>query len=525
MRNKHKFTGLTGFVPDLAADTLPSDAVSGGENMRPTVKGYEKVYGYGDTDVDLGNEGTHIRYWLAGEGDSRWLVAGSTSIQGSQGGASTDMTRESKSYNPSGAYNWTSLDFNGVIIFNNATDSPQYLADDGRFHDFPELDSRIRFRVVRSFNAYLIGLGVDLGSGYDDNTVYWSHPADPGFMPATWDYADPASDAGITTLPSVGVVLDALPLVDVNIIYKSDVTYLQQFVGGSYIFTFNKLFTEHGILATGCVAAFGRQHFVVTQNDVIIHDGSTFESIATERTRRWLYNHMHNDFKARTFVVANPKTMEIFIYFASVNSSSGACDTALVWNWVTKGWHVQKLLSATHASWGESTVGFDAPVWNSETDNWDTSATRTWQGDLDVPEATVGLHLTSPDSDKFQAEKTPSDLAADSLVTGTWERENILLGALSRDGVIIPDYDSWKTVRAIHFHCQTDTPFEVFLGIKDDLDDETVWESYGMVDPIVTTRLDVLLTTGWLSIRLVSTKESFIIRGIAIDLDVTGEIY
>lgn len=111
----------------------------------------------------------------------------------------------------------------------------------------------------------------------------WSGAADPDSLPSTWDYTDPTNDAGqIPLSDSPGAVIDALELGDSLIIYKQRATYQMSYIGGNDIFGFQKIFPTTGMLAARCGCAIDNYHFVVTTDDVIVHD-RTFNSIGN----RW----------------------------------------------------------------------------------------------------------------------------------------------------------------------------------------------------------------------------------------------
>ena len=64
-----------------------------------------------------------------------------------------------------------------------------------------------------------------------------------------------------------------------------------RYVGGNTVFTIDRLFSEHGILAPRCFAEFGDgMHFVVTHGDVIVHDGNTARSIANDIVRNHIFD-------------------------------------------------------------------------------------------------------------------------------------------------------------------------------------------------------------------------------------------
>lgn len=521
MRVTHQQTDLSGFIPDLASDTLPPGATSAGENLMPTVRGWEKVPGFGPSGSRPTNEATHMMYWTPTEGDFRWVVAGATTIQGIQGGSIVDHTRVGNPYNASGEWSWNSLNFNGIVIFNNGVDSPQWLTDSGKFEDFPALPANVRFKVVRAFNNYLIGLGVDTGGGFKPSELYWSHPADPGFMPVSWDYTDPAFDAAITTIPGAGYLMDALPLGDINIIYKTDSTHLMRLIGGNFVFRFDIKFAESGILTTGCVAAYENKHFVVTQSDIIVHDAIQLKSVADERTRRYFFDNLNQGLKDRTFVMANADDKEMLIFYPS-KDSTGLCDKVLVWNWVLDAWHERKLLDVKHAG-----IGYSAPestdYWNIEVGDWDSDTTTWLEGDLGISTKT-STHVSSDAFPTLMSETHDGALDG-TLFVGKWERENIKLGQISRDGVVRQAYDIQKTLNAVQFNVETQDDFQVFIGYKDNLNDTTVWEDYGVVMPEDRKRVDCLITAGYISLRILTKDPAFILRGLIFDFELSGDIW
>lgn len=522
MRITHKQNALVGFVPDLAPDTLPPAATSYSSNLEPTVKGWEKTAGLQTSSTAPTNEKTHIMFWEPTEGDSRWVVGGRETIKMLQGGVESDASRAA-GYNAAGEFAWNSLNFNGVIIFNNGADIPQYLTDTGKFADFPDLDPSVRARVVRKFKSYLLLLGVDVGAGFKPSDLYWSHPADPGTMPASWDYADPSKDAAITTLPSPGVLLDALELVDVNVIYKSDATFIQRFVGGQFVFRFDLKFASQGILATGCVAAFERYHFVLTASDIVIHDGVTSQSVADERVRRWFFDNLSREYYSRAFVVSNPDYKEILIFYPSNDSVDGQCDSILVWSWVKKTFHIRTLVPVYHAAYGFTTEVATGIVWDNEVGSWEDD-TSTWAGDQELATYAPNIHVSTPQENSLLKPSETGLLLGEPLIA-TWERQDITIGPISRDGVVQQSYDYRKTISALHFNVETQSVFSVYIGTRDNLDDPVYWEFAGEVDPQVAKRLDIFVTTGFLSVRIETKAKDFVMRSLAIDYEMNGEIW
>ena len=95
---------------------------------------------------------------------------------------------------------------------------------------------------VRPFKNFLIALGITKGASVYPHMVKWSHTAVAGTIPASWDEADPALDAGEQDIAETpDLLVDCLQLGDVNIVYKERSMYSMSHVGAPYIFRFQRL--------------------------------------------------------------------------------------------------------------------------------------------------------------------------------------------------------------------------------------------------------------------------------------------
>lgn len=520
MRVRHQMNRLSGFMPDISPDQLPPDASSLSMNFKEDIDGWSKSDGYKETHLEPGNEKTHMAFWSPAEGDDRWFIAGKNTIVFYQGNVKTDATRESGQYNNAGEWFWNSLDFNGLMCFNNGVDNPQYFKDTGKFDNFPALADKVRFRNIRKYKAYMFGLGVDMGTGYNDNEIYWSHPADPGTLPANWDFADPASDAGKTFLPSAGYVVDALELGETLFIYKSDSTWSCRFIGGQFVFSFDKKWSSSGILTNNCVTEFEGQHFVVTQTDIIVHNGVTMRSIADKRVKKFFFNDISREHFQRAFVVKRPDTNEIYVYYPSRDAVDGYMDSVLIYHWINNNWEYRKIPNLTSAAYGNA-LPETVDAWDLTEGPWEREG--TWRLGEDAKIFAPTLYQAYHNVDKLQV-PSADGLGNNLPIPARWERQDITLGPTTRDGVVIQNYENYKTIAAITFDVETSENFKVYLGTRDYLNDSIVWEDYGEFTPYEQRTLDLILTTGFLSIRLETNAANLQLRNLHIEFEIGGEI-
>lgn len=520
MRITHNQFSLEGFLPDPAPDTLQSGAITGGKNLRQTLRGWSKTEGLRYTDLQPTNEKAHLFYFSPQQGDNRWYVMGATTIKGFSGATELDLSRVG-GYSAAGENFWNAFDFNGVPVANNTVDAPQYVGAGGSFQDLTGIDSSYRFRFMGKFGPYMLGIAPDLGSGFQDDFLLWSHPADPGTIPANWDYADPASDAGLTPLPSAGYMLACLELGSKCIIYKSDSIWTMLLIGGVNIFRFENKFPGQGLLNNRCVVDFENKHFVVTQNDIMVHDSLQINSIAHNRVKEFFFANLNREHYEKAFVIKNSESNEVFLYYPDLDSEDGYCNSCLVWDWRENNWHFRTMPRVRHAAFGYQISGIDI-TWETYSTAWERRG--SWQSAEDLQEYAPIIHTSSEDYAYLLAPSI-SGLIVNDLMESIWERQDIVLGTLSRDGVPRQDYKNMKTVYMIDFDVSTKDTFKVYLGYKNSLDEDVVWLDMGTVDPKQDKRIHCCETAAFFSLRLVTTDAFFELRNVAFEFEMAGEIW
>ena len=78
--------------------------------------------------------------------------------------------------------------------------------------------------------------------------------------PDSWDETDTTKSAGFNDLVQIKTeIKDGATLGTNFIIYASDQVWLMEFVGGTFIFNFRKLFTDAGIINQNLCGGSGRQ--------------------------------------------------------------------------------------------------------------------------------------------------------------------------------------------------------------------------------------------------------------------------
>src|SRR5690606_37246891 len=234
---------------------------------------------------------------------------------------------------------WTSTLLGGIPILNpgNKVDPPQRwnLDIEAKLQPLENWPANTYARSLRGCKQFLVALGITKDGVDYPFMVKWSHPADPGGVPISWEVNDPTVDAGVIDLAEGhDPIVDGLQLRDSFIIYKQASIWRMDFTGGPYVFQFRKVLGVSGALNRNCIVEVDGWHFVLTGSDVIMHDGQAATSILDKVSRRHLFQSIDVNNVGKCFVFKNPFMNEVFVCYPTIGSEW--CNQAMVWNYVDK---------------------------------------------------------------------------------------------------------------------------------------------------------------------------------------------
>lgn len=411
--------GKVGVVKDLPPFELPPEAWSHANNVRFVGGRVEKMGG--TLPVLTANmpeesplcilQRSNTTNPIYGTPTSLYTVEGITHLNISKRDASDPTNATPITYLASPEERWYYTSLSNSVVLNCKRNNPQGLRprdtyfDDlpgwgypngltGQHHDW-------KCGRVRSFRNYLIALdmvedGIEL-----PQRVRWSNISFVNELPPDWIENDDKKDGGFNDLTdSIGRIVDGCPLRDSFVLYTDKDTYLMDYVGGIFIFSFRKLFSDAGLLAPRCVTEFEGQHFVVAQDDIFIHNGSSRKPVASGRLKDFLIKEISGVNPQATQVFSNTSKKEIWIAYAGpgtneLNKLNWSCTKAAVWNWEFDTWSfydLPKLYDINVAlppetdskSWDmlqgtEATEDHDSIIPPGTTDLWDDP---TWSEEL-----------------------------------------------------------------------------------------------------------------------------------------------
>lgn len=332
--------GQIGIVYDVDPYSLPENAFSGGMNVRFTERGIQSAQGWTPVLSQAAITPQWIKHFSTPSGPV-WVYANSQRVFAVKDGLHYEITRLSGPYSGDAQERWNASILSGIGVFNNTYDVPQMWASFDpaiQMQDLPNWPTNLRAKVVRPYKSFLVAGNLTEDGVQLPFRVRWSHPALPGSVPTSWDPADPAKDTGESDLAETSdEIVDFLSMGELLVAYREETSWAMQYIGPPYVFRIFKLLDDDGLLWRDCVTAWPKGHFVVTRNDIIVHNGqrNSGQSILESRLKRWLFSQISPKTQRNCFVVSNRDEHEIWFCFPEAGETYAT--VALIWNWLSGG--------------------------------------------------------------------------------------------------------------------------------------------------------------------------------------------
>lgn len=368
-----------GIIPDQPDYALPDGLWTDARNMRFRDGGAERI---GGNLPVLGSLST-TAVWAQSLRDvsanvDYWVYGSLTTLYGTDGTNHANVS--SVTYSASADLGWTGGAFHGYMIANEGTVEPQTWQPGltNKFQPLANWPASTLCKVLRPYGDFLMALRVTESGVYNPRLIRWSDAAAVGSLPGSWDYTDPTNQSGRAELGQTDdELIDCLPMREVNVVYKKNSTWLMQYIGLPDVFQFRQAFSQAGMLTENCAGAFGSNHFVVTDSDIIVHNGAEITPIADKRTRKWLFASMNADSYRRSFVVVDQKNREIWFCFPE--SGHDYPNIALCWNWPHDTFYPRELgTDVAFGATGPIPIVTDSPLWDAATETWDSTTLGLW---------------------------------------------------------------------------------------------------------------------------------------------------
>lgn len=501
--------GQFGVNQDLPAHRLPANVWTDVRGVRFYDNAVWKAFGQA---VVLGTPGVDPYYIFFSKGPSlnHFAYCGLAQIWATTDG--TDHTNISRVVG--GAYTgaadniWQGTTLGGIEVFNNGIDVPQawITPDVGTpVIDLANWPAATTARIVKSFKQYLIALDVTKSGTRFPYLVKWSHVADPGSVPSSWDETDATLDAGEYPLAETGGhILDGQILQDSFLIYKEDETWGMTKIGGRFVFNLKKRFNT-GVVSPRSIVTYKARHYVATADDIIVHDGFQQESILDDKMRRWYQGQADSDVLKRQYMVLNRRENELWHCIPQLGFDHP--NIALVVNMKDGTQTLRDLPQPTYITTGP----------------FDTAPVVTYDAQAIIFDNMIGKfgqRASQPGQDRLIGavrdttarflvfEEGFSDEGSD--FRAYCERASMPIAGAGRDGIPIMDARSIKKITEIwpELLIQAGTTIDIYVGGQDTLNQATAWQGPFTFTVGVDDKIDCDVTGRYISIRFETTDQS-----------------
>ena len=501
--------GQVGVVQDLPAHNLPPNVWTDARGVRFYDNSVWKAFGQTDVLGTPSIDPSYIYHHL-GPSSVFWVYPGLAAVYATDGTTHSDITRA-----VGGAYGgnandiWQGTHLGGIEVFNNGIDIPQAWINPALgtpLVDLANWPATATARVLKSFKQYLVAMDYTVSGTHFPFLVKWSHVADPGTVPSSWDETDPTIDAVEYPLAeSGGHILDGKILQDQMMIYKEDQTWGMSFIGGRFIFRFQKRFNT-GIASPRCVVEYRAKHYVATSEDVIVHDGFQQESLLDDRMRRWYAGQVDADAIRRQFMVLHEKENEIWMCIPRAGEEHPGI--ALIINVKDGTQTLRDLPNPTYITWAPLDPSAGSTVYDDQLTPFDQMI------------GVFGQRTTKPGTNRLVGAHrlgTPRFLMYEegfgdegNDFRGYVEKLSMPIAGVDQRGQPIMDARSIKQVNEIwpEISIQNGTTVDIFVGGQDTLNDPVTWEGPLTFTVGVDDKVDCCTTGRYISLRFETTDMS-----------------
>lgn len=205
--------------------------------------------------------------------------------------------------------------------------------------------------IIRAFGDFLVAGNLverneeDLDSPIIRNlngVVRTSDAAAPGSIPNNWNpFAVGVSTADEFVVANTGVVQDMVEMQGNLYIYTNGAISVMRLTGNASVpLTITPVTKSYGCQTTNAVIEFNGQHFVVGSQDIYLFGGhpGSIQSISDGRVRKYFFDTLNPLHNQHMFCLLYQQRDEIWVCYPTIDSTTGECDRALIFNYRNNTW-------------------------------------------------------------------------------------------------------------------------------------------------------------------------------------------
>jgi hypothetical protein len=433
------------------------------------------------------------------------------------------------------AYTGTTL--SNVSYVNRGDQAPLYrLPTQTSFTTLANWTSGHKCASLRSYKDFLVALDITEGSTTFPTRVRFSDVALANAAPSSWDATDTTKSSGFNDIVQMNTaIVDGSTLGSNFIIYSRDQVWLMEFVGGTFIMNFRKLFDDCGVINQNCIVEVEGRHYVFDRDDIYTTDAVSRQSICDGRVRNYIFNSIDTTSTSKCFTYHNDVTEEIYFCYRSADdmaefTSGSECNRAAVFNYRHNSWSfmdLPNLISITTANlnnvdtYANSTLTYDTTggTFHGQSDSYSRHPIC-----ISLQNTTDGLADNQMLALDHTDENTQVALPLYSAATKGIHLERI---GLDLDQELGASIDTYKTIRRILPQISTlstDKTFNFTLGSSDIPTLLPTYTAPQTFDVSTDYKLDTRESGRYLSYKIDASTvvKDFTISGFDLDLVPVG---
>jgi hypothetical protein len=526
--------GSIGVVTDIRPASLPINAFTKAKNVRfdegkvgrsPVFRkikdslGFNPRFSYG---VPANSSGNFASIVLVSD-TYEFKAYANNAVVSKQG----SLSATSASVHP-----FTGTSLADIAYINRIDQPPVFMANGGSaFATLTNWPSGYRAESVRAYGDFLIALNMTEGGTSFPSRVRFSTPALANAVPTTWDESDLTKSAGFNDIVQMKTgIVDGLTLGTKFIVYSKDQVWMMEFVGGTFIHNFRKLFSDCGVINQNCIAEVEGAHYVFDHDDIYIHDGNTRQSVCDERVKSYIFGGLNTAKTDRCFTHHNSELDEVMFCYVSGDdmaeyTNGDRCNRAAVFNYKSQTWSFMDLPNVSSSTHG--TISSSTTYENSNTYGNIGGSYYSQESGYDIHSLFVGEDSSTDGitSDKLygldlsDSGSLSFDLDSEANKSPYIEREGIDLDELS-------PLSGYKVITKIFPQVDTtnaDKQFTFTFGSSDLLGNNPVYQGSINFDGSTDYKIDTRASGRYLSYKMtVADNKDFSFLGFDLDVLTTG---
>jgi hypothetical protein len=527
--------GTLGVITDIRPASLPLHAFSRGKNVRFDEGKVSRAPVFRKLKDSLGFN-PRFTYGIPGEYGGGFasiiMVSDTYQLKSYQNGTVTSV-QGSLSLTSSNNNTVTGTNLADITYLNRADKVPVYMAPSGsNFAALPNWDSNWRAEAVRSYGDFLLALNLTESGTTYPTRVRYSNLALANSVPDSWDATDTTKSAGFNDLVQMqSGIVDGATLGTNFIIYSKDQVWLMEFVGGTFIHNFRKLFSECGVVNQNCILEVDGTHYVFDHDDIYVHDSHTRQSICDERVKEYIFGGLNTAKTDRCFAHHNPDLDEVMFCYVSGDdmaeyTNGSRCNRAAVFNYKKQTWSFMDLPNVSSSTVGtvRSSVNYNLATLSYESSG---GTYYTQEAGYDIHSLFVG-EANSVDG-ITSAKLYGLDLSDSGSLAFPLDTEANKSPYIERQGIDLDEMSSLNGYKVIKMILpQVDTTnvnkqFSFTFGSSDLLGAAPVYDSSINFDGATDYKIDTRVSGRYLSYKMtLADNKDFSFLGFDLDVLTTG---